>query len=248
MFETSVVREQAQGAEKRFGLLSASVAVHSIVILAAIILSIAAISFPKNAPNQMTPFVQTLPITIPPPLGTPHAQPSQPAARPATPHQPAAPASITTPTVVPDAIPTVSSSGPVAAGSVDANGTGNGPIGDEHGVPGGVGEVAGPPGVTEGPAAPMRAVGDVRAAVVLHRVEPLYPRAAQVMHLSGWVILECVIGRDGRIHDAHVLKSSHSVFEQSALDAVQQWTFAPGSYQGRTVDTYFDLTVTFTLK
>src|SRR5258708_3483454 len=116
MFETSVVREQTQAAEKRFGLLSASVAVHSVVILAAIVLSIASITFPKNSPNQMSSYMQVLPVTIPPPLGTPHRDP-EPAARPAAaPHQATAPATITTPTVVPNTIPTVAPSGPLATG------------------------------------------------------------------------------------------------------------------------------------
>ena len=247
MFETSVVREQTQAAEKRFGLLSASVAVHSFVILAAIVLSVASISFPKNAPNQMTLFMQALPVTIPPPLGTPHREPA-PAVRPAAaPHQATAPAAITTPNVVPNTIPTVPS-GPVATGPAGDT-SGNGPIGVPNGVPFGVGDTAGPPAVTDiASNGPMQPVGEVKSAVVLHRVQPLYPHLAQVMHLNGVVIVECIIGRDGSIRDAHVVRSSNQVFDQSALDAVRQWTFAPGSYHGRAVDTYFDLTVTFTIK
>jgi len=246
MFETSVVREQTQAAEQRFGLLSASVAVHSIVILAAIVLSIASITFPKNSPNQMSSFAQVLPVTIPPPLGTPHREAAPPARPAAAPHQATAPATITTPTIVPDTIPTVGPSGPVAAGPVGD--TSAGPVGDPNGVPFSVGDTS-TIGTADVPVTgPMQPVGDVKSAVVLHRVQPLYPHAAQVMHLNGVVMVECTIGRDGSIRDAHVVRSSNQVFDQSALDAVRQWTFAPGSYHGRTVDTYFDLTVTFTIR
>jgi hypothetical protein len=32
------------------------------------------------------------------------------------------------------------------------------------------------------------------------------------------------------------------------LDALQQWTFAPGTLHGQPVDTYFELTITFTTR
>ena len=248
MFETSVVREQAQAAEKRFGLLTVSVAVHSIVILAAIVLSVASISFPRNAPNQMSMYVRELPVTLPPPLGTPHpAQPApHPAAQPAVAHQTVAPIPVT-PAVIPSAIPTVQPSGPLAVGPV-GNTSGNGPAGDPNGVPGGVGDQPATPAIgIPADAGPLQPVGDVKPAVVLHRVQPLYPHPAQVMHLNGLVVVECVIGRDGSIHDAHVITSTNAMFDQSALDAVRQWTFAPGSYHGQAVDTFFRLTVTFTI-
>jgi outer membrane biosynthesis protein TonB len=35
------------------------------------------------------------------------------------------------------------------------------------------------------------------------------------------------------------------MFNQSAVEAVQQWQFAPGSLHGTAIDTIFDLTVTF---
>lgn len=250
MFETSVVRETAQPAEKRFGLLTASVAFHSIVILAAIVLSVASISFPKNAPNQISAYFREVSIPIPPPLGTPH--PAQPTPHPATPpaaaqHQQTAPPPMT-PNTIPNDIPTVpAASGPALTGPASDK-PGDGPIGDPHGVLGSIGTNPGAPAVADvTDTGPMMPVGDVKPAVVLHRVQPLYPHAAQVMKLNGVVIVECVIGRDGTIRDPHIVRSSSPIFEQSALDAVRQWTFAPGSYHGRPVDTYFDLTVTFTI-
>ena len=132
---------------------------------------------------------------------------------------------------------------------IDTQTTGSsdtGPVGEPWGSPEGVRD--GPPATTAEveQTAPLPAgVGDVKAPVVLHRVTPLYPRAAMLIHLNGFVIVECIIDRTGVVRDAKVVKSSSGLFEQAALDAVQQWQFAPGSLHGKPVDTIFDLTVTF---
>jgi protein TonB len=91
----------------------------------------------------------------------------------------------------------------------------------------------------------LRIVGDVKAPVVIRRVQPLYPKLAINVRMNGTVIVECIIDKTGRVREAHVLRSTSTMFDQSALDAVQQWLFAPGSLHGQAVDTIFDLTVTF---
>ena len=90
-------------------------------------------------------------------------------------------------------------------------------------------------------------MGDVKAPVVIKRVSPPYPPLAVRAHMNGFVIVECIIDRTGAIRDAKVVKSSSMMFDQAALDAVQQWQFAPGTLHGQAVDTIFDLTVTFTI-
>jgi TonB family protein len=60
--------------------------------------------------------------------------------------------------------------------------------------------------------------------------------------------LQCVIDKSGRIRDVHVVNSTFSAFEQPAIDAVQQWLFAPGTLKGEPVDTIFELTVKFLVK
>jgi len=115
------------------------------------------------------------------------------------------------------------------------------------GVPHGIG-VDGPPAadiVPVTPDVPIRVTGDVKAPVVIRRVTPLYPKPAVAIHLNGYTIVECIIDKTGRVRDAKVLRSSSPLFNQSAVDAVLQWQFAPGSLHGTAVDTIFDLTVTF---
>lgn len=84
------------------------------------------------------------------------------------------------------------------------------------------------------------------AARVLRRVEPQFPRVAIVAHMSGIVVLRCIIGSEGEIRDAEVVSSSFGAFDAPALEALRQWKFAPGSLHGKPVDTWFELTIRFT--
>ena len=58
--------------------------------------------------------------------------------------------------------------------------------------------------------------------------------------MNGTVIVECIIDKTGRVREAQVLSSTSPLFNQSAVDAVQQWQFAPGSLHGHAIDTIFE--------
>jgi TonB family protein len=95
--------------------------------------------------------------------------------------------------------------------------------------------------------APLRVGGDVRAPVLIEKVEPLYTEEARKAQISGIVIIEAVIGRDGLVKNAHVLKPLPFGLDQAAIDAVKQWTFKPGTLEDKPVDVIFNLTVNFRL-
>jgi TonB family protein len=248
MFETSVIHAEVV-AEKRFGLLSVSFAGHILIVIAILAASIRTIEFPMSAPKEYTLPVFTPPVSIPPALGTPNGGHKQ--AAPPVPVKPTAPAANTAPNVVPDHVEPTTPSATTGDPTTPAGGsTGSDqPQGVPWGVPHGIG-VDGPPAadvVPVAPEVPIRVTGDVKAPVVIHRVTPLYPKAALAIHLNGSVIVECIIDKTGHVRDAKVLRSSSPLFNQSAADAVLQWQFAPGSLHGTAVDTIFDLTVTFQL-
>ena len=248
MFETSVVRVRAAAAPRRVGLLTASIAFHSLVVVAAIAVTVSSVELPKKAPNMMEPFRVVAPPTLPPALGTPHPPAPRPAAQPQAPARPTqTAAAITAPQVVPDTITPAASSAPAADASAtgSATGTGEGPIGLPDGVPGGIGVGTG--GGDAVPDAIMHPGGEVKPPVVLHRVDPVYPPLAVKAHLNGTVVVECIIGRNGICRDPKVMMSTSPIFERSAIDAVQQWRFVPGIYRDQPVDTYFDLTIKFQL-
>ena len=248
MFETSVIRVRVAAAPRRIGLLTASIAFHSLVIVGAVVMTLSSVSFPKKAPAEMDLFRPVPPVSLPPALGTPRPPaPRPPAAQQQAPRTTPTLTAVTAPPVVPDTITPAAASTSTpsdASASSSTPGTGEGPIGDPNGVAGGIGT---DPGAVAGTGEILHPGGDVKPAIVLQRVSPAYPQVAVKAHMNGTVVIECIIGRDGTCRDPRVLTSTFTAFNQSALDAVQRWRFAPGTLNGRVVDTYFDLTVVFKL-
>jgi len=65
-------------------------------------------------------------------------------------------------------------------------------------------------------------------------VTPTYPEAAKAKGVEGTVLLNVVIGLDGRILKA-VVVSGPPELAQSALDAISQWEYAPTLLNGKPV-------------
>ena len=97
-------------------------------------------------------------------------------------------------------------------------------------------------------AQPYHSGGDVKAPVAVHRVEPLYPDEARQARISGIVILETTIDRNGVMKDVRVLKPLPFGLSQAAVDAVKQWSFKPGTKNGEPVDVISNLTINFMLE
>jgi protein TonB len=246
MFETSVVHAEVV-AEKRVGLLTASFAFHTLVVIAILANGIRTIEFPTNAPREYAIPVFAMPVQVPPALGVPNGGHKQ--STPPAPMKPTTPTADMAPNTVPDHTePAASTATSIGDTTTTGNDSGSDqPQGVPWGVPHGVG-VDGPPStatVAAEPDVPLRIVGDVKAPVVIRRVQPVYPKLAINARMNGTVIVECIIDKTGRVREAHVLQSTSTLFNQSALEAVQQWQFAPGSLHGNAIDTIFDLTVTF---
>lgn len=92
-----------------------------------------------------------------------------------------------------------------------------------------------------------RVGGDVKAPVVITRVEPIYPDDARRARVTGIVILEAIIDEEGNVANARVLKPLPFGLDQAALDAVRQWRFRPGTLDGKPVKVLFNLTINFRL-
>src|SRR5207247_1697532 len=73
---------------------------------------------------------------------------------------------------------------------------------------------------------PLRVGGNVQAARILNRVQPVYPPLARQTRISGTVRLHAIIGKDGAITSLEVM-SGHPLLQQAALDAVRQWRYQP---------------------
>lgn len=68
-------------------------------------------------------------------------------------------------------------------------------------------------------------------------VAPAYPYALRDQQVGGSVVVEMVIGADGKIVDAKIVKSSRPEFEVPSLEAVKKWQFTAGRANGRAVNT-----------
>lgn len=75
--------------------------------------------------------------------------------------------------------------------------------------------------------------------------QPLYPSEMRGKKVDGQVTAIFVVGTDGKVQNPKVAKSSHSAFEQPALDALKQWKFEPGLKGGERVACKMRVTITF---
>ena len=87
----------------------------------------------------------------------------------------------------------------------------------------------------------------MKVPVKTKHVAPVYPQIAQSAHVQGVVILEALLGPDGKVQDALILRSI-PLLDQAALDAVKQWEFTPTLLNGSPVPVIMTATVQFTLQ
>lgn len=83
-------------------------------------------------------------------------------------------------------------------------------------------------------------------AMLIHRVEPVYPTLARQTGRSGRVELRAIIATDGTIQSLQVV-SGDALFIQSALQAVQQWRYKPTSLNGQAVEIDTFITVVYNI-
>lgn len=114
----------------------------------------------------------------------------------------------------------------IGPGSGSGSGGGHGA---GHGT--GVGDGAGP-GIARNPKVPPR---------VASTVAPVYPQALRDAGIGGRVVVRGVIGIDGRVESAEVVRSSgNSTLDNNALSAFYKWRFSAAKNDaGQKVRCYF---------
>jgi len=111
------------------------------------------------------------------------------------------------------------------------------------GVIGGVGGAPPPPKPTQ---TRIRQGGNVTAAKLVNRVQPLYPPLARQTRISGTVRLHALISKSGSVESLEVI-SGHPLLVRSAMDAVQQWKYKPTLLNGEPVEVDTTIDVIFSL-
>ncbi|HUN89262.1 MAG TPA: energy transducer TonB [Terriglobales bacterium] len=126
------------------------------------------------------------------------------------------------------------------------------------GVPGGVpgGQIGGVLGGVMGGvgsavpnlAAPkkVRISQGVSEGLLVHKVTPQYPAVAKSARIQGAVVLQAVIGKDGKVQNLQVIKGQPMLTE-AAVNAVKQWQYKPYYLNGSPVEVETTITVDFRL-
>ena len=83
-------------------------------------------------------------------------------------------------------------------------------------------------------------------AMLIYRVEPVYPTLAKQIHKEGRVELHARIATDGSIQSLEVV-SGDLIFFPSALQAVRQWRYRPTILNGQPVEIDTHITVIYTM-
>jgi protein TonB len=222
-------------AQRRSATFSVSVGVHAVLIAACLVVPLlTSDAGPEPADAVRAFFVEPANVLPPPPPPPPPAPgPRAPAAKAPAPVQEA---KFVAPIDIPQELPEPEQ-------GLDSFGIEGGvPGGVEGGVPGGVvGGVVGGLSTAAPPAPRVRVGGLVKAPRLVDKVAPVYPDLARQARVGGIVILEAVVGTDGRVQSVRVLRGQ-PLLDPAALEAVKQWRYQPLLLNG--VPTEFELTVT----
>jgi TonB family protein len=132
------------------------------------------------------------------------------------------------------------SNGPGSNGGVGSGqGTGNG-----EGLGSGIGNGEG--GGTGG--GPYRPGSGIEPPRLLREVKAEYTEDARRRGITGDVLLEIVVRRDGSVGEVHVLQGLGAGLDERAISAVKQWRFDAARRKGVPVDVLVEVAVEFTLR
>ena len=95
---------------------------------------------------------------------------------------------------------------------------------------------------------PYRPGSGIEPPRLLREVRADYTEEARQRGLSGEVVLEIVVRRDGSVGDIKILRGLASGLNDRAMQAVRQWRFAPARRLGTPVDVIVEVAVEFKVR
>ena len=81
----------------------------------------------------------------------------------------------------------------------------------------------------------------------MKNVPPVYPPIALSARIQGAVVMDIVVGIDGSVVDAQIVRSI-PLLDPAALEAARQWKFEPPIVDGVPTPIVMMMTTTFSLK
>lgn len=117
-----------------------------------------------------------------------------------------------------------------------------------------VGDILGPatpamppaPAPRDVPRKPLTVSSGMMEAMLVRRIEPVYPKIAEIARISGPVVLSAIIASDGSIQSL-VVVSGNPMLTPAAEAAVREWRYKPTSLDGQPVEVETLITVNFVL-
>jgi TonB family protein len=97
------------------------------------------------------------------------------------------------------------------------------------------------------PAAPIPVGGEVKQAVLISSVPPVYPQMARTQRVGGDVKIDALIDEHGRVSSMKVV-SGPAMLYQAAQDALRQWKYRPATLNGQAVSMHLLVTIQFKLQ
>lgn len=94
----------------------------------------------------------------------------------------------------------------------------------------------------------IRVGGGVERPRLVKRVPQVYPSDAKAEGVQGLVILEVVIGTDGKVVSVDVVRRADPRLDAAAAQAVAQWEYTPTLLNGEPVEVVMTVNVTFALE
>jgi TonB family protein len=105
-----------------------------------------------------------------------------------------------------------------------------------------------PAETTSGKPSSLSTGGNVQAAKLITKAQPVYPESAKSAGLQGTVVLHAVIGMDGKPLSVRVMNSQAAPeLARSAVEAVGQWRYTPTLLNGEPIEVDTTITVNFSL-
>jgi protein TonB len=252
---------------KRKLTLPVSIGIHAIVLGAVVVVPLLSFNdLPDPVMNGAIRafMVEAAPAPPPPPPPPPAASAPRPVTQPKVeqPKPVVEQPKFTAPIEVPKELPKAEPDTGLGSGLPEPGEPGGVEGGVKGGTPGGViggvvgGELGGVVGGVIGgvpkeepkptPTGPVRVGGNIHPPAKRNNVSPVYPPMARQARVEGVVVLEATISTNGRVSDVKVLRGI-PLLDNSALEAVRQWTYSPTLLNGVPVPVIMTVTVNFRL-
>jgi TonB family protein len=105
-----------------------------------------------------------------------------------------------------------------------------------------------PPEPDPEPVGPIPVGGDVARPQGIYTPRPEYTEIARKTRTQGRVTLQVILDKEGRVGDLKVLAALPMGLTERAVEAVRTWRYEPATLDGRPVEVYMTITITFTLQ